>query len=161
MVKDVADAQPNAFTLSVYYSRPLAEVVAAGNYNYANPNITVENFPADKGDPETISDTVGVNVTQQAVLVHLDRPIKSEDVLAELERRGLRPDSMFELAHFGEQHPDIQRQFPVVALGSVWKSPDRCRSVGCLWGNGDDRRLDLGWLDVRWRARCRFLASRK
>ncbi|MGA2454236.1 MAG: hypothetical protein ABSG93_12010 [Solirubrobacteraceae bacterium] len=153
----VARSEPRAFDLSVDYSRPLAEVVAAGNYSYTNDSIIEENFPTDKGDLEVPG---GVHVTE-AVLVHLDRGAESDDVLAELERRGLRPGTMFELAHFGEQHPDIQRQFPVVSLGSVWTNPRGDRIVGYLWGDDARRRLYLAWCDGSWNADCRFLAFRK
>lgn len=156
----VARLEPRAFDLSVDYSRPLAEVVAAGKYSYSNDNITEENFPTDKGDPEVVGNPTGVNVTQ-AVLVHLDRVAKGDDVLAGLERQGLRPGTMFELAHFGEQHPEVQRQFPVVALGSVWADPDGRRCVGCLWEDGGHQGLGLGWYVGRWGASDRFLAFRK
>jgi hypothetical protein len=160
MADATTQAMLETFVLNIDYSRPLAEVVAAGNYSYASSNITEENFPTDKGDPEVVGNPTGVNVTQ-AVLVHLDRVVDSDDVLAELERQGLRPGTMFELAYFGEQHPDIQRQFPVVALGSVWTSPSGDRDVGYLWEDDDDRELSLDWYGNRWYAYYRFLAFRK
>ena len=157
----VARSEPRSYDLSVDYSRPLAEVVAAGGYNYVNDNITEENFPTVKGNPiDPVVHPGGVVVTQ-AVLVHLDRVVDSDDVLGELERQGLRPGTMFELAHFGEQHPDIQRQFPVVALGSVWALSNGDRDVGYLGEDGDDRGFGLDWYDLRWSAYCRFLAFRK
>jgi hypothetical protein len=150
----VTRSELRAFDLSVDYSRSLAEVVAAGNYSYANNNITEENFPTDKGDSAAVQ-------VVEAILLPLDRLTESDDVLGELERMGLRPGTMFELAHFGEQHPDIQRQFPVVALGSVWAGPGGGRRVGYLWEDDVSRRLGLSWFGGRWGAVCRFLAFRK
>lgn len=165
----------NAFNLSVDYSRSLVEVVLAGNYRDVNPKITDENFPTDKGDPEVIGNPAGVQVVE-AVLVYADRLIESDEVLGELERMGLRPGTMFELAHFGEQHPHIQREFPIVALASVWTDPsDSLGSVGCLWTSdgagylwnpdskaGVLRNLHLRWINYGgWDADYAFLAFRK
>ncbi|HEY7829401.1 MAG TPA: hypothetical protein VIC06_02405 [Solirubrobacteraceae bacterium] len=141
---------PVVFPLAIDHVRSLAELVAAGNYDYVNPNITEENFPM-----------VASEVVVQVALVHLDNIVESDDVLGELEQMGLRPGTMRELAHFGEQYPKVQRQFPVAALGSVWTAPNGSRRVGYLWEGIVSRKLSLGWYDLRWRASYRFLAFRK
>jgi hypothetical protein len=153
----VALLKPRTFDLSVDYSRSLAEVIAAGNYNYVNDNITEENFPTDKGDPQWGADGRVV----EAVLLHPDRLTESDEVLGELGRMGLRPGTMFELAHFGEQHPEARCQFSVVALGSVWTDPDGDPAVGYLGEGAGWRDLDLGWCGFRWGVDCRFLAFHK
>jgi hypothetical protein len=141
---------PESYSLTINRQRSRSEMVAAGNYDYANPNITEENFPVGEGEAEV-----------KAVLLHLDRDASDEEVLAEMERQGLRPATMDELNAFGEQHPDRQRQYPIVALGSVWARPRGDRDVGYLWGGADRRDLDLRWPGLDWLARCRFLAVRK
>jgi hypothetical protein len=150
----------NTFILSIDYSRPLAEVVAAGNYNYADPNITEENFPTNKVDPAVDGNPTGVQGAV-AMLVQPDCHIDSMRILGELDRIGLRPGSMFELAVFGEQHPEVQLKFPILAAGSVWTHPDGHRRVGYLWGDDIRRRLSHDYFDSRWWENCRFLAFRK
>lgn len=144
--------EPNisqAYPLHIDSSSSLEQMVAAGSYDYVNPDITQENFPLEgKSDVE-------------AVLVHFDRSIESEQVLSELERLGLSPASMAELAVFGATNPELQPQFPIVALGSAWTRPNGRRLVGCLGSISDDRGLYLGWFDDGWDPGCRFLAVRK
>jgi hypothetical protein len=138
------------FPLTIDYTKSLAELVAAGGYDYANPNITEENFPVGSGEAEVAS-----------VLVHLDRLATSEEVLDELERKGIRAATMVELLAFGAKHPDKQRQFPIIALGSVRTDPNGDRRVGYLWERPGSRSLDLLWFVSRWSVRFRFLAVRK
>lgn len=133
MADSTAQHATDTFRLTVDYSRPLAEAVAAGYYSFAHPDITEENFPTVKGDAEVVGNPTGVQVTP-VVLLHPNRHTESDDVLGVLARMGLRPGTMFELAHFGEQHPKVQCQFPVVAFGSVWANPLGRREIGYLWG---------------------------
>ena len=141
------------YRLTVDYDRGLADMVKAGHYDYVNDYITADNFPTEG------SDTVEV----EAVLVHPDRLVTIKEVKAELERSGFRPVTLAELLAFGEKHPDVQREFPVVALGSSWVHPDGDRRVPSLWGGVDGRNLGLYWDDpaYQWGSRCRFLAVRK
>jgi hypothetical protein len=158
---DVAVRKPESksFPLSIDYSKSLAESVTAGHYDFANLNITEENFPTTMGDPEIVDNPTGLHVVE-ADLVHLDCFVGSYGVLREMECLGLRPGTMRELTAFGE-HSDIQRQYLIVALGSVWTNPIGDRVVGCLWEDAVSRGLRLSKFDDGWRAGARFLAFRK
>lgn len=148
------DSSEPAYPLAIDYGQDLATMVQAGNYDYAHPDITDRNFPV--GAPAPAGEA-----KVEAVLVHFDRSMSSQQVLDELGRRGLRPATMVELLAFGAQHPDSQRRFPIVALGSVWASRGGYRYVGCLWESPGCRELGLAWFDRGWGAFCRFLAVRK
>lgn len=137
----------DTFPLTVDYGQSLAEMVAAGMYSYASPDITAENFPVGSGEASV-----------ETILVQMERTTSDEEVLAEMGRRGLRPASMVELLAFGAQYPEIQRKFMVAAFGSVWEAG---RKVGCLSSSLGDRDLCLYWLSGDWYARDRFLAVRK
>ena len=93
--------------------------------------------------------------------VHMNRDASTEEVLAEMDKRGLRPVLYEELLAFAKAHPDEQRKYPIVALGSVWVDPDGFRDVACLNEDGDERSLGLSWYDDDWRGFCRFLAVSK
>lgn len=139
------------YPVTVDYSLSLAKMIKAGKYDWKNDNITAKNFPV-KGEGK------------QAVvpeLVHLNRFASTDEVLAHMEANNLRPATLPELLAFGEKYPDVQREFPIVALGSSWVSPDGGRGVTCLWGGGGGRRLDLIWCEVGWGDSCRFLVVRK
>ena len=136
--------------LNLDYGQSVEEMVKAGRYDYVNDYITGENFPVESGLAQV-----------EAIMVHPNRFMSSEDVISLLDRKGLRPATMVELLAFGAQHPDAQRRFPIVALGSVWTISDGNRHVGCLWEDPGDRGLHLYWFDADWAAPYRFLAVRK
>ena len=79
----------------------------------------------------------------------------------EFEARGLRVATLPELLAFGAKCHEKQREFPIIALGSVWQYRDGRRRMPGLWYAASDRRLDLFWFVYRWYGYCRFLAVRK
>lgn len=60
-------------------------------------------------------------------LVHINKDVSTDTALAELERRELRPALYEGLLAFAAKYPELQKQFPIVALGSV------CRFGGDLY----------------------------
>jgi hypothetical protein len=90
----------------------------------------------------------------------MDRDASTDEVLAEMDRKGLRPALYEELLGFAEKYPDEQRKYPIVALGSE-ADVGGDRGVACLWRDGDGRHLDLGWIADVWDGHDRFLAVRK
>lgn len=133
------------------YGQSVEPMVKVGKYDHANRDITARSFPSQgKG-----------TVQREIVLFHPDCYVGSEEVLAEMDKMGLRAGTLAELLALGSQHPDEQRQSPIVALGSVWRGPDGFRYVPYLWGSGSSRGLGLDWFGLRWDDRSRFLAVRR
>lgn len=139
------------FPVKIDYDLSLEEMIEAGKYDWVNSDIIVENFPI-KGS--------GL-VELEIELVHFGRYINSEAALKELDQMDLRPATLPELLAFGAAYPEIQREFPIVALGSVWQRPGGGRGVPCLWCDSDGRNLGLRWLDGGWHGRYRFASIRK
>ncbi len=138
------------FALNIDYSKSFVEMVEAGKYDNINPDITAENFPVGSGEARVV-----------ASLVRLRSKPSPEEVLAEMDRQGLRPATMAEALAFGAQYPKIQLAFPIVAFGSVWADPQGRTYVGCLVGLPGDRWLELSGLGRGWLAGYRFLGVRK
>lgn len=157
-VKTIADPTPKpwkeieeTYPLNVDYDQKIEDAVADGKYDYKNDDITSKNFPTSrKGSADIVLH-----------LVHFNRNISSDDVILELDKLGLRPAETHEELAFGAAHPDIQRQFPIVALGSVWQDRDGDRYVPCLFRVGSERSLYLDWFGNGWSADCRFAAVPK
>jgi hypothetical protein len=126
-------------------------MIEAGKYYWINPSITAEHFPITGHRKENV----------EVHLIHFNRIIKSAEEIAELDRMGLRPATLVELLAFGAKYPDVQMQFPIIALGSVWRNPDGFRVVPGLWGDSDKRSLSLHWCEYEWENCDRFLAVRK
>jgi hypothetical protein len=140
----------NGYPVTVDYRQSLKAMIQVGRYDWVNSDITEKHFPITPG-PKDVS----------IELVHFDRVMSSDDVLAELDCRGLRPATLAELLAFGAKYPEKQREFPVVALASVWRCSGGFRRVPFLWSDAGERSLGLGWLAFWWSALCRFAAVRK
>lgn len=145
------DACGDVYSLVVDYSKSLSEMIAAGKYDWVNDDITAKHFPVmGNGQAEIVPQ-----------LVHFNRSISSDTAIAELNSRGLRPATLPELLAFGAKYPELQRQFPIVALGSVWVRLSGSRCVACLHGVGVERDLGPSWCGDGWHDGCRFLAVPK
>ena len=140
--------------LTVDYSCTLQGMIDAGNYAWQNSDITEKHFPL----PAELS---GQKTTISSKLFHFDRDISSKDAISEMEKAGYRPATLAELLALGEAHPELQKEFPIVALGSVWRVGDGVRLVPVLGFDGDGRGLGLGWLDDGWDVNYRFFGVRK
>jgi len=142
-----------SYPISVDYNLSLVDMVAAGKYDWINPEITAKHFPIKgKGTVET-----------ERVLVHLNRQATPKQVEEHLAAQDLEPARIEHLLAFGAANPELQREFPIIALGSSWVRPDGDRDVPCLGRYGSERALRLIWDDPDdlWRESCRFLALRK
>lgn len=140
---------PETLTITVDYGLSFVEMIAAGGYDWKNGDITEERFPV-KG--------IG-KVERDVELVHYGYDISSEDAVKDLAKRGLRPATIEELLAFGTKYPDLQRKFPIVALGSSARV-SVFRYVPCLCGSDARRDLYLYWCGDDWDGCCRFLAVR-
>ena len=139
------------FPLKVNYDLSVESLVTHGKYDWKNDSITTKNFPTTrKGEADLVLE-----------LIHFNKVLTSEEALRELDKTGYRPAELHELLAFGEKYPDIQRQFPVIALGSVWRDWGGARFVPFLGRYGDVRSLFLRYFGHEWGEFCRFAAVRK
>ena len=141
-------------SVSVDYSKSLQDMIATGHFDWVNENITPKRFPI-KG--------TGV-VELETKVFHFDRFISSKDAVAAIKaddtQNPWEPAPIEALLAYAAKHPDEQRQYPIVGLGSVARlHGDRC--VPFL--NHFGARRDLGlhwWVDV-WFCGDRIIATRK
>ena len=131
------------------FGHSINDLVKQGNYGWSNSDINDDNFQADEMHQSEV------------ILKHFDKDMSTEAVLKALDADGLRPATMSELLELGIRYPELQKQFPIVALGSVWQLPYGLRNVGYLYCYGGQRRLGLRWLDSDWGGHGRFAAVRK
>ena len=141
----------SGYPVTIDYAKTVEQMKKNGQYDWSNDNINSRNFP--------VNGTGTVNVALE--LVHLDKVVSSKDVLSYMEANGLRAATVEELLMFGVTYPDIQREFPIVCLGSSWVDPYGNRHVPYLDRGGSYRVLNLHWFDNVWLALFRFLAVRK
>jgi len=137
--------------VSVDYDRSVTDGIKGGRYDWFDPNITDAHFP----------NTRSVTSSLEVYIVEYGKCMSAKNVLANLDKRNLRPATLQELLAVGEQYPDLQREFPIVALGSVWQNAEGNRCVPCIVGGGSSRGLRLHWIGGDWGGLCRFAAVRR
>lgn len=144
-----------SYQVVVDYGRAVEQLVGDGEYDWCNTDIVSRNFPSMMGTE--------IRAQIDIYLVSFDRRISSEGVITEMEILGLRPATIVELLALGAQHPDIQRDYQIAALGSTWSfdSGDLDLDVPYLGGSGSDRYLFLFWWGSGWSPYWRFAAVRK
>lgn len=149
--KPIEKLAENCYKVLVDYEQTLQQMITNGKYDYTNSDINASNFPTQGNGQQNIV----------VELVHFGRDMESEAVLKEFESRGLRAATLPELLVFGATYPEKQREFPIIALGSVWQIRNGNRYVPYLVRNGSGRELGLVWFGIKWNDFCRFAAVRK
>lgn len=138
----------NAFPIMAGGTRTTDEVIVAGNYDGKNAWVNGESFPM-RPMPEG---------PREIVFLEFDHEPDSEEVLAEAARQSLERPRYEDALFFGEQHPEEQRECPIVFLHEPTHCNLRVLVLLCLdWG----RVLDLNYFDGVWRRQCRFAFVRK
>ncbi len=140
------------YPVRIDYSQSLQEMVDAGRYDWVHSDVTQEHFPIEGEGTQEVD----------LVLVHLNKWVGTEDAEDEINKQSLRLADIVELLAFGAKYPDIQKQFSIVALRSVWMRLCTCRYMPFLdkYSNGRLRSLPLYWCERDWCDTWRFLAAR-
>ena len=137
--------------LTVDETKTVEELVSEGKYDFDNDNINSENFSR----PEN-----GTKIEKNIVLFDFGKKMISEQVIAEMEKKGYRPATAHENLSLGIALPELQRDFSIIALGSVCVMDDICYVVG-LCEIGGRRYAGLGRFSANWGGSCRFAGIRK
>lgn len=148
-----ATFNPDSFSLVVNYDAKLEYLARMGRYNFVNENFTSANFPTTR---------TGTATLEGGRLVHFGRDMSTAAVEKKLDEMGLRPGEPHELAAFGSKYPDVQREYPVVALGGKrWREPGfgECVAYLRVWDVRRGLYLDIVVSD--WGGNDRFLAFPK
>lgn len=133
----------------------LAQMIAAYQFRFVNPNITEANFPfsgpvADVANMLTLTqkDLGGQNMTTSEIEVVVDQ-------------KGYRLATLAEQLAYAKEKWNGRDL--VVALGSSWVSPDGYRFVPCLYedGAGPELYLRCDHPRLSWHEVCLFLVVRK
>ncbi len=138
------------FTVVADYSRSLEDLIVAGSYDYVNPEIAKVSFQPFEGER-------GRKKKFFKLYYFFGEDLQFDDAIGEMKKDGSRPAIHQELLVLGETYPEIQRQFPIIALGTICFNCDGYRCVVELWGDSEKRGLDLVWYDGDWRGHYYFL----
>jgi hypothetical protein len=156
-IANIGLARRNAFVVPVRYYDLCShqEQIEAGKFDW------VTNYDKDlilKNPAEHLYTLPIGEVKQRIILVCLGRKAKKEDVLAKMIELYVRPVLSPEFLALTRYHPDLQRRFPFIGLGSVWVDSVDCCGVLCACGNFGCRGLDLYRDNAVWGGGSRFPA---
>ncbi len=127
----------------------IAQMITLGNYDCTNENIA-KKFQFN-------SAAIG---TWEFKFISAGKAISSEEAKKLCEVDGLQSGSVEHLLALGAALPNLQKQNPIIALGSVCGIGGD-RSVPALWFGDGRRELGLNWWSNGWFDGYRFLSVRK
>ncbi|OGD70184.1 hypothetical protein A3I18_00960 [Candidatus Campbellbacteria bacterium RIFCSPLOWO2_02_FULL_35_11] len=130
------------YMILVDETKAVEELVTEGMYDQSSDDVTSVNFPQPNPKREE----------RETALFHSG---------AEMDKAGYWPGTIHDLLGFGIAQPDLQREFSIIALGSVCLLYGNRRYVAGLCEVAGGRRISLVCFDTTWGARCRFLGVRK
>lgn len=148
------EIQKDEINLTIDYAKTVEQIIADGKYDWSNRDVASKNFPIS-------TEMIGQKIEVSAKLFHFNLYISSDEAVSEMDKAGYRPATLMELLTFGILFPELQRQFPVAALGSIWSDARLIRFVPLLKAFDYGRELSLYWHDDGWLAYFRFLGVRK
>jgi hypothetical protein len=152
-MNDAAQRLTGPLHLTVDRGQSFEAMIAAGHYDWINHDITSDRFPIRD------SNTARVEIN----IFIFDRCISSVDVVEAITGADTahpwEPANIGHLLCFGASNPEEQRNYPIIALGSVVEVRGD-RYVPYLVRHGPTRALRLSWWDSDWYRDYRFLAVR-
>lgn len=125
------------------------KLIKAGNYDQVDPHIHSEDFSVE---------WLG---SCQVQLVHFGYELSTDEVLKQLRCMNLAPVTVGVILALGAKYPELQKQFPIVALGShvadsaCGKLFLKLTAYASSWSS---RKLHLTGTRGNWKSRYRFAA---
>ncbi len=117
--------------------KPVAEMLSAGKYDLASESVTV-NMP--------ITDLV-VGKEFDVTLVPFGHATLNAEVLAELDKLGLRAADLKVLEALVATNPDLLSEAPIVALGTIMVDSAGCKVSPLVHKTAGKRTLSSDWND--------------
>ena len=163
-VKVVSEYFESAWDAVVDCGQDLAQMISAGEYDSVNSDITAEHFPLVKGSAK-----LAVKVD----LLHFNCYFNnSDEIIAKLKavnewlaEQGAGYRYRFarieELLALGAARRDLQRKYPIGALGSIWREADGHRRFASLLRDDRGRDLFLDYLECDFLDVWRFAVVRE
>jgi len=137
------------FVLTVDYGRPLEDSIKAGGYDTVEDGINDYIFPR--------TDDEWGKVERTFKFYDYDSELTDEEIIRDINQNGYNPATVREFLRFGEANPEIQKHFPIIALGSISRKGGKVAT----YSDSNKRRLVIDSSNPRNSNQCRFLAVKK
>jgi hypothetical protein len=146
----MAPASPRvtgSYRITTGDGRSTEDLVETGGYGYAHSCVISENFPARRFEGPRV---------REIVLLAFDRAVTAEEAIAGAFAGCLERPVYEDALYFGIEHPEAQRDGPIVFLHDPWFGYFGRRDVVSLWTNAGRRELGLEGFDDQWTTSARF-----
>jgi hypothetical protein len=140
--------------LTVNSDKTIEQAIEDGNYYWKNSDITVEHFPVTQKPTQKKTEVI-------AKIFHFNCNMNHVDIALEMDKENYRTADTMELLVLGATYPELQKKFPIIALGSLWHDVYRNYCVPCLFSFNDKRRFYLAWFVKEWNTNFYFLGIRR
>ena len=104
--------------INVDYNTSLDDMIIKGGYVEVDRGINEKKFPKDPIFLDSSCLVCDVFVK----IFYFPNSFSTINIIEAMEESGYRPAFLLELLFFGEAYPNLQKTFPIVALGSVDKN---------------------------------------
>lgn len=137
----------------VDYTKTVEQAIY-GYYDHIDSDVTAKNFP-------TPSEMLGKTEERSVRLFYFNREMSADDVIIRMKKEGYRPAILIELLFLGISFPGLQTQFPIYALGSIWRKPIGSACIPGLRFAGYKRVVCLDYLYSVCKVHFRFLGIKE
>ncbi len=124
------------FSVRVDYDASPSSMIEAGKYVRVDSAGIEECLLLEKGS--------GTKKVTIKLVWYEGRPATFDDVIADLDSRGMRPATISELLALVAQYPDANARYDLLALGSTGTSYGH-PAVPIVWGGWQDKRRLTLW----------------
>lgn len=131
----------------IYGPMSFDQIIVSGKYAFVDHRINEKNFSV----PKKFKSKSFIEY-KIARFFHFNCDVSSQAAAKLIKREGCIPAKPIELFLFGAIYPEIQLEFPIVAVG------DENVTVPFLYINEEGRCVTAPLYAVEWSSLCRFLA---
>ena len=102
------------YTVQIDYAQSISDSLQGGGYNWVDKQVNDADFP----------DSTTGTASLTAVLVPYDTSMSIDAFTKAQADAGYRPATLKELLAFGKANPDLQKDAPIIALGTTAQIPE-------------------------------------
>lgn len=150
VINQILSYLDTSFQISVNYDLSLDEALKMCQFDYGDSNITDLQFPNDKS---------GI-VNTEIFIINFNERLDSSDVLPAIKNLGLKPANLRQLLALAAAYPQLQKEYPIAGLGSIWKPGHERWFVPHIGLDRGKREVRLKRYSSPWSETRRFAAVR-
>ena len=148
IVSTVVNYITGVYTIFVDETKTVEELAKAGRIDSIDGRVNSSNFPQN---------SCMFTGQREVTLFHFKKAMNLIQIIAEMDKADCKPATIWYLLSLAIKEPDLQRKFPIFALGSLFKDRAACLGTSVT----DGRSIHIYRCDCGFDKNCRFLGMPK